>query len=48
MAFRASIIVDPNNPDVRQMYSQLLATVGRIDAALTQVRLAQEIDPDGT
>ena len=45
MAFRTAIVADPNNPDVRQMYSQLLAAVGRIDAALTQVRLAQQIDP---
>ncbi|MGO9933535.1 MAG: winged helix-turn-helix domain-containing protein [Steroidobacteraceae bacterium] len=45
LAFRTAIVADPNNPDVRQMYSQLLAAVGRIDAALTQVRLAQEIDP---
>ncbi len=44
-AFRTAIVADPNNPDVRQMYSQLLAAVGRIDAALTQVRMAQEIDP---
>jgi len=44
-AFRTAIVADPNNPDVRQMYSQLLAAVGRIDAALTQIRLAQEIDP---
>ncbi len=45
LAFRTAIVADPNNPDVRQMYSQLLAAVGRIDAALNQVRLAQEIDP---
>jgi DNA-binding winged helix-turn-helix (wHTH) protein/TolB-like protein len=44
-AFRTAIVADPNNPDVRQMYSQLLAAVGRLDAALAQVRLAQEIDP---
>jgi DNA-binding winged helix-turn-helix (wHTH) protein/TolB-like protein/Tfp pilus assembly protein PilF len=44
-AFRTAIVADPNNPDVRQMYSQLLAAVGRVDSALTQVRLAQEIDP---
>ncbi len=44
-AFRTAIVADPNNPDVRQMYSQLLGAVGRIDAALAQVRLAQEIDP---
>ena len=43
-AFRTAIVADPNNPDVRQMYSQLLAAVGRLDAALTQVRMAQEID----
>ena len=45
MEFRTAIVADPNNPDVRQMYSQLLAAVGRVDAALTQVRLAQQIDP---
>ncbi len=44
-AFRTAIVADPNNPDVRQMYSQLLAAVGRLDAALTQARMAQEIDP---
>jgi DNA-binding winged helix-turn-helix (wHTH) protein/TolB-like protein len=44
-AFRTAIVADPNDPDVRQMYSQLLAAVGRLDAALAQVRLAQEIDP---
>ena len=44
-AFRTAIVADPNNPEVRQMYSQLLGAVGRIDAALTQARLAQEIDP---
>jgi Tfp pilus assembly protein PilF len=44
-AFRTAIVADPNNPDVRQMYSQLLGAVGHIDAARTQARLAQEIDP---
>jgi DNA-binding winged helix-turn-helix (wHTH) protein/TolB-like protein len=44
-SFRTAIVADPNNPDVRQMYSQLLAAVGRIDPALTQVRMAQQIDP---
>jgi TolB-like protein/Tfp pilus assembly protein PilF len=44
-AFRTAIAADPNNPEVRQMYSQLLGSVGRLDAALVQVRLAQEIDP---
>jgi DNA-binding winged helix-turn-helix (wHTH) protein/TolB-like protein len=44
-AFRTAIVADPNNPDVRQMYSQLLAAVGRIDSALTQAHMAQEIDP---
>jgi DNA-binding winged helix-turn-helix (wHTH) protein/TolB-like protein len=44
-AFRTAIVADPNNPDVRQMYSQLLGAVGHIDAALSQARLAQEIDP---
>jgi DNA-binding winged helix-turn-helix (wHTH) protein/TolB-like protein len=44
-AFRTAIAVDPNNPDVRQMYSQLLGAVGRLNAALAQARLAQELDP---
>jgi DNA-binding winged helix-turn-helix (wHTH) protein/TolB-like protein len=44
-AFRTAIVADPNNPEVRQMYSQLLGAVGRIEAALAQVRMAQEIDP---
>jgi DNA-binding winged helix-turn-helix (wHTH) protein/TolB-like protein len=44
-AFRTAIAVDPNNPDVRQMYSQLLGAVGRLNAALGQARLAQELDP---
>jgi DNA-binding winged helix-turn-helix (wHTH) protein/TolB-like protein len=44
-AFRTAIVADPNNPEVRQMYSQLLGAVGHIDAALAQARLAQEIDP---
>ena len=44
-AFRTAIVTDPNNPEVRQMYSQLLGAVGRIDAALAQARMAQEIDP---
>jgi DNA-binding winged helix-turn-helix (wHTH) protein/TolB-like protein len=45
VAFRTAIAVDPNNPDVRQMYSQLLGAVGRLDAALAQARLARELDP---
>lgn len=44
-AFRSAIVADPNNPEVRQWYSQLLGAVGRIKAALAQARLAQEIDP---
>jgi DNA-binding winged helix-turn-helix (wHTH) protein/TolB-like protein len=44
-AFRTAIVADPNNPEVRQWYSQLLAAVGRMEAALAQIRLAQEIDP---
>ncbi|HMD72973.1 MAG TPA: winged helix-turn-helix domain-containing protein [Steroidobacteraceae bacterium] len=44
-AFRTAIVADPNNPDVRQMYSQLLGAVGRFDAALTQAHLALDIDP---
>jgi DNA-binding winged helix-turn-helix (wHTH) protein/TolB-like protein len=44
-SFRTAIVADPNNPEVRQWYSQLLGAVGRIEAALAQARLAQEIDP---
>jgi DNA-binding winged helix-turn-helix (wHTH) protein/TolB-like protein len=44
-AFRSAIAADPNNPEVRQWYSQLLGAVGRIEAALAQARVAQEIDP---
>jgi DNA-binding winged helix-turn-helix (wHTH) protein/TolB-like protein len=44
-AFRSAIVADPNNPEVRQWYSQLLGAVGRIEAALAQARVAQEIDP---
>jgi DNA-binding winged helix-turn-helix (wHTH) protein/TolB-like protein len=44
-AFRTAIATDPNNPEVRQQYSQLLGATGRLDAALAQVHIAQEIDP---
>jgi DNA-binding winged helix-turn-helix (wHTH) protein/TolB-like protein/tetratricopeptide (TPR) repeat protein len=44
-AFRTAIATEPNNPDLRQMYSQLLGAVGRLDAALAQAHLAQELDP---
>ena len=47
LAFRKAIVADPNNPELRQLYSQLLAAVGHIDSALAQARLAQEIDPLG-
>jgi DNA-binding winged helix-turn-helix (wHTH) protein/TolB-like protein len=45
IAFRSAIVADPDNPEVRQWYSQLLGAVGRTEAALAQARLAQEIDP---
>jgi TolB-like protein/Tfp pilus assembly protein PilF len=44
-AFRTAIAAEPNDPDLRQMYSQLLGAVGRLDAALAQAHLAQELDP---
>ena len=44
-AFRTAIVADPNNPELRQMYSQLLGSVGRFDAAIAQARLALDIDP---
>jgi DNA-binding winged helix-turn-helix (wHTH) protein/TolB-like protein len=44
-AFRSAIVADPDNPEVRQWYSQLLGAVGRIEIAWSQAHLAQEIDP---
>ena len=44
-AFRSAIVADPDNPEVRQWYSQLLGAVGRIETAWAQAHLAQEIDP---
>jgi DNA-binding winged helix-turn-helix (wHTH) protein/TolB-like protein len=44
-AFRTAITAEPNNPDVRQLYSQLLGVAGRLDRALQQARVAQELDP---
>jgi TolB-like protein/Tfp pilus assembly protein PilF len=44
-AFRTAIAAEPNDPELRQMYSQLLGAVGRLDAALAQAHLAQELDP---
>jgi TolB-like protein/DNA-binding winged helix-turn-helix (wHTH) protein len=44
-AFRTAIAADPNNPEVRQFYSQLLGATGRLNAALAQAHLAQELDP---
>lgn len=45
VAFRTATATDPNNPEVRQMYSQLLGAVGRLDAALAQAQIARELDP---
>jgi TolB-like protein len=45
VAFRTATAADPNNPEVRQMYSQLLGAVGRLDAALAQAQIARELDP---
>jgi TolB-like protein len=44
-AFRTAIAAEPNDPELRQMYSQLLGAVGRLDASLAQAHLAQELDP---
>jgi len=44
-AYRTALTAEPNNPDVRQLFSQLLGVLGREDAALEQARLAHEIDP---
>ncbi|SRR5579871_86075 len=44
-AFRTALTAEPNNPDVRQLYSQLLGVVGRADAAVDQARMAEDVDP---
>ncbi|MCX7056078.1 MAG: winged helix-turn-helix domain-containing protein, partial [Proteobacteria bacterium] len=44
-AFRTAIAVDPNDPDLRQQYSQLLGSLGHLNASAAQAHLAQELDP---
>jgi len=43
--FFFAISLEPNEPTAHQWYSILLQEVGRIDAALTQAKRAQELDP---
>jgi DNA-binding winged helix-turn-helix (wHTH) protein/TolB-like protein len=44
-AYRTAIAADPNNPELRQFYSQLLGAVGRLGRALEEAHTAFEIDP---
>jgi eukaryotic-like serine/threonine-protein kinase len=43
--FRRALSLDPNDADSHQMYSRFLASMGRIDEALTEVKRARELDP---
>lgn len=43
--FFFAISLEPNEATTHQWYSILLRSVGRLDAALTQARRAQELDP---
>jgi tetratricopeptide (TPR) repeat protein len=44
-AFRTAIAADPNDSELRQQYSQLLGSLGRLGPSAEQARLAQELDP---
>lgn len=43
--FRRALALDPNDADTHHMFSRFLASVGRIDEALAEVRRARELDP---
>lgn len=46
--FLRAIELNPNSVDAHQWYALLLATVGRNDQALAEIRRAQELDPLST
>jgi eukaryotic-like serine/threonine-protein kinase len=43
--FRRALSLDPNDADSHHMYSRFLASMGRIDEALAEVKRARELDP---
>ena len=43
--FKRAIEVDPNNSQSHQLYSYHLTSMGRFDESLTEMRLAQQLDP---
>jgi TolB-like protein/Tfp pilus assembly protein PilF len=43
--FKRSLALDPNNATVHHRYSRFLASLGRIDEALSEVKRARELDP---
>jgi len=43
--FRRAIELDPNYATAHQWYSEYLATQGRLDEAVAEVRLAESLDP---
>jgi TolB-like protein/tetratricopeptide (TPR) repeat protein len=44
-AFEAALMVDIDAFEVHHLYSRMLASVGRLDAALEQAQLARALDP---
>jgi eukaryotic-like serine/threonine-protein kinase len=44
-AFRRSIELDPSYATARQWYAEYLATQGRLDEAIAEVRIADRLDP---
>lgn len=43
--FRRALSLDPNDADTRHMFSRFLASMGRIDEALAELKVARELDP---
>ena len=43
--FQQALDLDPKNADARYAYAHLLATSGRHDRALAEIKLARELDP---
>jgi serine/threonine protein kinase/tetratricopeptide (TPR) repeat protein len=43
--FRRSLALNPNDASVHHRYSRFLASLGRVDEALTEIKRARELDP---
>jgi tetratricopeptide (TPR) repeat protein len=43
--FKRALDLDPNHPDVHQLYSYYLTALGRLDESFTQMQRAKELDP---